>query len=70
MKIKFFATGKVCEVDTLGVFAPHPKQVESLSAGEVGFITAAIKEVRDTKVGDTIMDAMNPAKSLFRDTRF
>ena len=62
MKIKFFATGKVCEVDTLGVFAPHPKQVESLSAGEVGFITAAIKEVRDTKVGDTIMDAMNPAK--------
>ena len=61
-KIKFFATGKVCEVDTLGVFAPHPKQVESLSAGEVGFITAAIKEVRDTKVGDTIMDAMNPAK--------
>ncbi|MFZ3071729.1 MAG: translation elongation factor 4 [Thermodesulfobacteriota bacterium] len=60
-KIKFFATGKVCEVDTLGVFAPNPKQVESLSAGEVGFITAAIKEVRDTKVGDTIMDAMNPA---------
>ena len=49
-------------MDTLGVFAPHPKQVESLSAGEVGFITAAIKEVRDTKVGDTIMDAMNPAK--------
>jgi len=62
MKIKFFATGKVCEVDTLGVFAPNPKQVESLSAGEVGFITAAIKEVRDTKVGDTITDAMNPAK--------
>src|SRR3990170_1664868 len=61
MKIKFFATGKVCEVDTLGVFAPNPKQVESLSAGEVGFITAAIKEVRDTKVGDTIMDALRPA---------
>ncbi len=62
MKIKFFATGKTFDVDKVGVFSPHPKEVESLSVGEVGFVTAAIKEVRDTNVGDTITDALRPAK--------
>jgi GTP-binding protein LepA len=60
-KIRFFATAKTYEVDGVGVFSPHPKKVEELGPGEVGFITAAIKNVGDTKVGDTITDARNPA---------
>lgn len=60
-KIKFFATGKVFEVDKVGVFAPLPKEVAELGVGEVGFVVAGIKEVRDTTVGDTITDAENPA---------
>ncbi len=63
MKIKFFATGKVFEVDKVGVFSPHPAEVEELGVGEVGFVIAGIKEVRDTKVGDTVTDAANPAGS-------
>ncbi len=62
MRIKFFATEKTFDVDKVGAFSPHPKEVESLSVGEVGFVTAAIKEVRDTNVGDTITDALTPAK--------
>ena len=61
MKIKFFATGKVFEVDGVGVFAPFPREVDSLGPGEVGFVTAAIKEVRDTNVGDTITGAKESA---------
>ncbi len=61
MKIRFMASGKTFEVDRVGVFAPYPKEVEELSVGEVGFVTAGIKEVRDTKVGDTITSALEPA---------
>ncbi len=61
MKIKFMATGKVFEVDRVGVFAPFPREVDSLSVGEVGFVTASIKQVSDTKVGDTVTDALRPA---------
>ena len=60
MKIKFLATGKTYDVDKVGVFNPNPTEVRSLSVGEVGFISAAIKEVRDTKVGDTVTEAGNP----------
>jgi GTP-binding protein LepA len=64
-KIKFMATGKTYEVDGVGVFSPHPREVEELGVGEVGFFTAAIKEVRDTNVGDTVTGARRPAeKSL------
>ncbi|MCA9551350.1 MAG: translation elongation factor 4 [Myxococcales bacterium] len=51
------------EVLEVGVFAPHPTALEQLTAGEVGFFAASIKEVRDAKVGDTVMDAK------FRDTK-
>ena len=61
MKIKFFSTEKTYEVESIGVFAPHPTGVRELSAGEVGFLTASIKDVRDVNVGDTITDAAKPA---------
>ncbi len=59
-KIRFMAVNKVYEVATVGVMSPHPTEAEALGAGEVGFLTAAIKEVADTRVGDTITDAENP----------
>lgn len=61
MKIKMFSTGKSFEVDQVGIFTPAPTPVEELSAGSVGFIAAGIKNVRDTRVGDTITDDENPA---------
>ncbi|MBA4493122.1 translation elongation factor 4 [Paenactinomyces guangxiensis] len=61
MKIKMMATGKTFEVTEVGVYAPHPVPVDELSVGEVGFVVAGIKNVKDTRVGDTITDANNPA---------
>ncbi len=61
MRIKMFSTGKSFEVDQVGTFTPAPTPVEELSAGSVGFIAAGIKNVRDTRVGDTITDSDNPA---------
>ncbi|MBI5903871.1 MAG: elongation factor 4, partial [Deltaproteobacteria bacterium] len=60
-RIKFMATGKTFDVDKVGVFTPHPTEIDGLGAGEVGFVIAGIKEVRETNVGDTITDADNPA---------
>jgi GTP-binding protein LepA len=59
-KVRFMATGKAYEVANVGIMAPHPTEVEALGAGEVGFLTAAIKEVAETRVGDTITEADNP----------
>jgi GTP-binding protein LepA len=59
-KIRLMGTGKEFEVVTVGVMSPHATEVDALSIGEVGFLTAAIKEVGDTRVGDTITDAANP----------
>jgi GTP-binding protein LepA len=59
MKIKMFSTGKSFEVDQVGIFTPAPTPVEELRAGLVGFIAASIKNVRDTRVGDTITDSDN-----------
>ena len=59
-KIKMWTTGKVYDVTEVGVFAPSMKVQDSLTAGEVGYIAASIKNVSDTKVGDTITDAQNP----------
>ncbi len=56
-RIKLMQSGKIHEVTQVGVFAPNPLAVESLSAGEVGFIIASIKAVHDAKVGDTITHA-------------
>ena len=62
MKIKMMANASEFEVDEVGVFKPKLFETESLTAGEVGFIAAAIKNVKDCRVGDTITDAENPAK--------
>lgn len=61
-KIKMWTTGKEYDVTEVGVFAPSMKVQESLTAGEVGYIAASIKNVSDTKVGDTITDAQNPCE--------
>lgn len=59
-KIKMFSTGKEYEVVEVGVFSPKMIPTEFLSAGEVGYIAASIKNVVDTAVGDTITLANNP----------
>ena len=62
MRIKSMATGNVFDVTEVGVFTPTLKPAAELCAGEVGYIAASIKSVAETKVGDTITDADNPAK--------
>ena len=59
-RIRSMATGKEYDVTEVGVFTPSLKSTDELSAGEVGYIAASIKSVRDTKVGDTLTDALNP----------
>lgn len=53
--------GKKHEVLKLGIFSPHPIEVAELNAGDVGYLVAGIREVRDTKIGDTITLETNPA---------
>jgi GTP-binding protein LepA len=60
-KIRLWWNGTVFDVETLGVLTPKPVEVETLSAGEVGFLIANIKNVADTKIGDTITDDDRPA---------
>ncbi|NLK98551.1 translation elongation factor 4 [Defluviitalea saccharophila] len=62
MRIKMMATGKEFDVTEIGFFGPGRFiMTDELSAGDVGYIAASIKNVKDTKVGDTITDANNPA---------
>jgi GTP-binding protein LepA len=61
MRIKMMATGAVYDVDAVGVFTPKRVAVDALNPGEVGYITAGIKAVADTKVGDTVTDDRKPA---------
>src|SRR4030088_619850 len=60
-KIRLWSNGRVFQVETLGTLTPKPVVVEELVAGEVGFIIANIKNVADTKIGDTITDDDRPA---------
>lgn len=60
-KIKMMATGKEFEVTEVGVFNPKTQLLDELTVGDVGFLTAAIKNVGDTRVGDTITNAKNGA---------
>ncbi len=53
-RVKFMSNGTVHQVDRIGVFRPKMENVDELGPGEIGFITAQIKQVRDTRVGDTI----------------
>ena len=61
MSIKMMATGKVFEVTEVGVFKPDLVNVDVLEVGQVGFFAAAIKNVKDARVGDTVTDSQNPA---------
>lgn len=61
-KIKMMATGAEFEVIEAGVFTPKPVKRDELTVGDVGFLTASIKNVGDTRVGDTITSVNNPAK--------
>ena len=64
-RIKMFSTGKVFDVTEVGVFTPKMVPVEALSAGEVGYLAASIKNVSDTAVGDTITYAEGGTKEPF-----
>ncbi|HXZ89319.1 MAG TPA: GTP-binding protein, partial [Candidatus Binataceae bacterium] len=60
-KIRLWSNGNVFDVETLGVLTPKPVEVDRLAAGEVGFLIANIKNVADTKIGDTVTDDDRPA---------
>ncbi len=59
-RIRMMSTGAVYPVDRIGVFRPQMEQIDRLGPGEIGFITASIKQVRDTRVGDTITHDKRP----------
>ncbi len=61
MKIRFMFSNKEYEVTEVGIFTPSYKSIDLLQAGEVGYVTAAIKNVKDARVGDTITSIENPA---------
>ncbi|HVM19655.1 MAG TPA: translation elongation factor 4 [Egibacteraceae bacterium] len=61
MDIRLMATGFHNDIDELAIISPEPKPIEALGPGEVGYFTAAIKEVGLAKVGDTVTDHANPA---------
>lgn len=60
MRVRMMATGKEFEVDEVGVFKPRMTPVDALYAGDVGYLAASIKNVRDTRVGDTVTEADRP----------
>jgi len=62
-KIKLMATNKVYDVTEVGVFTPGVLPISELSAGDVGYVTASIKNVRDARVGDTITEANRPTET-------
>jgi GTP-binding protein LepA len=61
MKIRLMSNGKVFDVESMGVLTPKPVEIEELTAGEVGFFVATIKNVADTKIGDTVTEDARPA---------
>ncbi|MGK4004695.1 translation elongation factor 4 [Sorangium sp. So ce1036] len=60
-KVRFMATGRDYEITEMGVFTPHATALSELGPGEVGFLVGNIKSVVDTKIGDTVTDAVHPA---------
>jgi GTP-binding protein LepA len=62
-KVRFMAAAREYEIQTLGVFAPFPREIADLGPGEVGFFTAAIREVADARVGDTITETARPCEA-------
>jgi GTP-binding protein LepA len=68
-KVLMMATGKEFEVTEVGVFTPKSTMVKELTVGDVGFLSAAIKNVGDTRVGDTITYANRPAEQALEGYR-
>jgi GTP-binding protein LepA len=62
MKIKMMSTNQDYIIEKVGVFTPKPKDVDQLNSGEIGFIITGIKNLSETKVGDTICEASKPLK--------
>ena len=60
-KIRMMSSGRVFEVTRVGIYAPEPVEVAEMKAGEVGFLMAGIKEVKETRIGDTITADERPA---------
>jgi GTP-binding protein LepA len=63
-RVKLMGTGGLYQIDRVGVSRPKKEMVASLGPGEIGFFTAAIKQVADTRVGDTITDEKNPTTEM------
>jgi GTP-binding protein LepA len=63
-KLRMFATGAACEAIEIGTFNPRMTPTGALAAGEVGYIATGFKTVREARVGDTLVDAQNPAEPL------
>lgn len=63
-RIRLMGTGAAYDVDKVGVFTPKMKDVAELGPGEIGFLTGSIKEVADTRVGDTITEEKRQAKDM------
>jgi GTP-binding protein LepA len=63
MKIKMMSTNQQYIVEKVGIFTPKPKDVKELNSGEIGFIITGIKNLSETKVGDTICDSNKPLKN-------
>jgi GTP-binding protein LepA len=64
MKIRLMGTGAVYDVDKVGVFTPKMTDMPELGVGEIGFLTGSIKEVADTRVGDTITEDKRQTKEM------
>lgn len=60
MKIRLMSTGRTFEVSEVGIFSPKRTKTKALRAGAVGYVVAGMKDVSDTKIGDTITDADRP----------
>jgi GTP-binding protein LepA len=63
-RIRMMGTGAAYDIERVGFFTPKMNQIDELGPGEIGFITAAIKEVADTRVGDTITDDRRPVTDM------
>ena len=63
-RVKFMSNGSTHHVDRIGVFRPQMEMIDELGPGEIGFLTASIKQVRDTRVGDTICHDKQTVKAL------
>lgn len=64
-EIMMFSNKKTFEITKLGVFSPEPQEIDVLGPGEVGFLCAGVKDLKEARVGDTITSAGNPTKAPF-----